>query len=253
MKIIGVVQARMKSMRFPGKVLAPIGSRPAILRLFNRLKKVERVKEWVLATTSDSTDDVLVNLVEKEGVFVLRGSEANVLSRFKRIGELRKADVLVRITGDCPLHDPTLIDQMVDFFVAGNQTVLDYLSNVHPPTLPDGYDIEIFTVAALRRLRTLKLDFSEEEHVTIGFLKRKRELSFVTHSIDLNIISDDSDLRVTLDYQDDLEVLNRMAGELDPIFGEDNFGWKEVVRFLRERHQIRDLNLPFRRSAFLID
>jgi glutamate-1-semialdehyde 2,1-aminomutase len=146
MKIVAIVQARLGSARLPNKVLAPIGDVPLIEFLLGRLSKTQRITEIVLATSTSQVNDQLAAVVEHLGYHVVRGSENDVLQRYVDAALATKADVVIRITGDCPFVDPQLIDDMLEDFVASK---VDYMSNTDPPTFPDGFDIEIFKTRAL--------------------------------------------------------------------------------------------------------
>jgi len=148
MKIVAIVQARLGSTRLPNKVLAPIGDVPLIEYLLGRLSKSQRVTEIVLATSTGQINDQLTDVVENLGYHVFRGSENDVLQRYVDAARATNADVVIRITGDCPFVDPQLIDDMLEDFFASN---VDYMSNTDPPTFPDGFDIEIFMTSALFR------------------------------------------------------------------------------------------------------
>ena len=126
MKIVAIVQARLGSKRLPNKVLAPIGDTPLIEFLLNRLSKSEHISEIVLATSTNEINDQLASVVENLGYRVVRGSENDVLQRYVDTAKATSADVVVRITGDCPFVDPQLVDQMLSDFLLSN---IDYFSN----------------------------------------------------------------------------------------------------------------------------
>ncbi len=154
MKIVAVVQARLGSTRLPNKVLAPIGEVPLIEFLLRRLSKSKQVSQIVLATSTSQVNDQLAVVVEKLGYQVVRGSDNDVLQRYVDAARETDADVVIRITGDCPFVDPQLIDEMLEDFVSSN---IDYMSNTDPPTFADGFDIEIFKRAHFCSLLRLQL------------------------------------------------------------------------------------------------
>jgi spore coat polysaccharide biosynthesis protein SpsF len=135
MKTVIIVQARMTSTRLPGKVLLPLGGEPMLTRLVQRLRRVRRADAIVIATTTNASDDAIVALCEHLGVASHRGSEHDVLSRYAEAAALHQADVVVRVTSDCPLIDPALIDRLIEDFAQGD---CDYVSNMLPPTWPYG-------------------------------------------------------------------------------------------------------------------
>ena len=146
MKTVAIVQARMGSTRLPNKVMKPICGVPMIEILLARLSRAKQVDEVVLATSMAERNQPLVEHVHKLGFSCVRGSEDDVLARYLQAAREHEADVLLRITGDCPLVDPALVDQAIRKLHACR---VDYLSNVDPPTYPDGLDIEVFTRQAL--------------------------------------------------------------------------------------------------------
>ena len=163
MKIVAIVQARTGSSRFPGKVMQPILGTPMIALLLERLGRATRLSEIVVATTSGGRDDALAAFVSGLGYRVCRGSEGDVLDRFHQAAAETNAAVVVRITGDCPLIEPTVVDTVIDKFVEG---ALDYVSNIAPPTFPDGLDVEVFSRDALDRAWREATSASAREHVT---------------------------------------------------------------------------------------
>src|SRR5262249_16076590 len=161
--VVAIVQARMGSMRFPDKVMRPIGSAPLIERLLERLSRSRRLNPIVLATSTDAGNAKLVKHVLLLGFPVFEGSEDDVLDRYYQAAKVYSSDVVVRITGDCPLVDPELVDHLIARF---HNEQVDYASNTNPPTYPDGLDLEVFTFAALERAWRESTRPHEREHVT---------------------------------------------------------------------------------------
>lgn len=231
MKIVAIVQARMGSTRLPDKVMKPIGGRPMIEVLLDRLSRSEEVDEIVVATSVEKRNAPLVAHVRQLGYRCVQGSEDDVLSRFLDAGSQSEADVVIRITGDCPLVDPQLVDKAVRGFRAAGA---DYFSNVAPPTYPDGLDIEVFTLAALERSARETDALFDHEHVT-PYLRESG--GFVTagmqHPEDL------SALRWTVDEPADLEVIQRVFEHFAP---DVHFGWLQVLKLQREYPELFTAN-----------
>ena len=208
MKVVAIVQARMGSTRFPGKVMKPIGEVPMIELLLSRLSRAKEVDQIVVATSVDQANQPLMEHVEQLGYRCVRGSETDVLGRYLEAARQSCADIVVRITGDCPLIDPALVDVAVTEF---RQQDVDYLSNTSPPTYPDGLDTEVFTVAALERAEHESAVKSDREHVT-PFLRRSGLFNTVgtTHTQDL------SDFRWTVDELADFEVVSNVFRHFAP-------------------------------------
>ena len=143
MKIIALVQARIGSTRLPGKVLKKIVNRPVIDLLLTRLSESKKIDQIVVATSKNTKDDTLKDVVESLGYDCFRGSEDDVLDRYYQAAKEAEADSVVRITGDCPLIDPAIVDEVIDRY---RKNGVDYASNFTPPTFPDGLDTEVFTL-----------------------------------------------------------------------------------------------------------
>ena len=163
MRVVAIVQARMGSTRLPDKVLRKIGDKPMIQLLLERLSLSKMIDEIVVATSTDEKNKKLRVVVSQLGFKVFQGSETDVLSRFLGAAKFVTADVIVRVTGDCPLIDPLLVDECVKRF---NAEKVDYLSNTQPPTFPDGLDTEVFSFQALERSANEATSIYEREHVT---------------------------------------------------------------------------------------
>jgi len=219
---IVLVQARMGSSRLPGKVLRPIAGSPMINWVMVRADRAESVDKVVLATSDHARDDVLATHVNSLGFEVERGSETDVLARFAAAAQAQGAEVVVRITADCPLIDPDLIDAVV---ALRTQTGADYASNTDPATFPDGLDVEVFTVAALLHAARTATTLSDREHVT-PFLRRDPfSRASLTNDTDL------SNIRWTVDEAPDLVVVDRLAQTM----GCDNFSWSEALSVWQKR------------------
>lgn len=210
-----VLQARTGSTRFPCKVLQNLNGQPMILRQLERVKRAKNIKQIVVATTSDQSDDKLTSLLEHNNVKVIRGSVNDVLSRYLlAIGKF-ECPVVVRLTADCPFVMPELIDAIVEEFANSN---VDYISNTINPTFPDGLDVEVFSSFALKHLSHINLSSLEREHVTLGFHKHKDIFKIVSYESSENL----SDLRWTVDYPEDFDFVSRVYSHfrgLEAVFG----------------------------------
>jgi len=212
----------MGSTRLPNKVLKPVAGMPMIALLLRRLQGARELDEIVVATADDERNRPLAQTVRALGYGCFMGSEDDVLDRFVGAARLTQADVVVRITGDCPLMDPALVDEAVRRFKSAK---VDYLSNVAPPTFPDGLDIEVFSAAALTRAwRETRKPF-DREHVT-PFL---RESGLFTQA-SLTNDEDLSGLRWTIDEASDLEVLENVVRHFTPDIA---FTWRQVLQLQR--------------------
>lgn len=202
-----VVQARMTSTRLPGKVLMPIGGRPMLALMLERLERARTPSIRVVATTANTADDPIDTLARAHGWSVVRGPEEDVLERYRMAADAFNADVVVRVTSDCPLIDPEILDGVVSRVLGGG---CDYASNTLRRTYPRGLDVEAVTRSAIDAAATEAGDPAEREHVTpyiYGHPERFR-LCGVEATVDL------SEHRWTVDTNADLELIRRLYGAL---------------------------------------
>jgi spore coat polysaccharide biosynthesis protein SpsF len=195
---VAIIQARMSSSRFPGKVLADLAGMPMIVFMVQRVRRSRHLDQVVVATSTDASDDRLADALAVHNVECFRGDLVDVLDRFTRAARAAHADHVVRLTGDCPLMDPDLIDRGLSELARGDA---DYVSNVAPPTYPDGLDVECFTRDALETAWREARLASEREHVT-PFLRNGGAGTRVRNWV---AVADLSALRWTVDHPDDLQ------------------------------------------------
>jgi glutamate-1-semialdehyde 2,1-aminomutase len=231
MKIVAVVQARMGSTRLPNKVMKLLAGKPMIEILLARLSKSQEIDQIVLATSTDERNQPLIEYVSKLGYEVVVGSENDVLGRYLLAAKEVDADVIVRITGDCPLVDPTLVDQVVRVF---KQSTVDYCSNISPPSYPDGLDIEVFSMAALERAGKETIDPLDREHVT-PYLRDSKKFSISAVASDC----DYSGLRWTVDEEVDYEVISAV---FEQFKGDIYFGWQKVLEIQNMQPELFSAN-----------
>jgi len=217
MKIIAIVQARMGSTRLPKKVMKEINSTPLIGILLKRLSLSKKIEEIILATSESDINLPLIEYVTSEGYIVETGSEDNVLERFYFAAKKYHADIIVRITGDCPLIDSEIVDNVISLFLENN---LDYSSNVNPPTFPDGLDVEVMSFNSLNEAYKNAVISSDQEHVTPLIRKNNSNQLNYEHTEDL------SSLRWTVDEEDDFLLINKIFNHFHPNV---TFSWKEVL------------------------
>ena len=208
--ILAVIQARMSSTRLPGKVLKDVLGEPMVVRQLQRISRSKLIDKIVVATSVEASDDSLANAVESAGFEVFRGSLDDVLSRFQKLRTEFNPSHIVRLTADCPLTDPEVIDGIIEQHLA---TGADYTSNVIERTFPRGIDAEVFTAEALDRLSKLELSTEEHEHVTLGFYKRPDDFTLTNFSKADNT----SHLRWTVDNPEDFDFASWVYAELYPV------------------------------------
>ena len=218
MRIVALVQARVNSTRLPNKVLKPIVGKTLIELLLNRLSKSSELDDIVVATSDEPENKILQSTVESLGYQCTRGSENDVLGRFYESAKSVGADVIVRITGDCPLIDPAIVDRCI---VGFKNSKVDYFTNTIPASYPDGLDVEIMTFAAIDRAHSEAVSIFDREHVT-PYIRNSNRFSHssIQHNTDL------SNLRWTVDEPEDLVVVSNIFEHFSPDI---HFGWHQVL------------------------
>lgn len=221
MRRVIIVQARMGSTRLPGKVLADLCGRPMLAQQLRRLQACRNADDIVIATTTSASDDEVVDLARAHGVRWFRGDERDVLGRYVGAAAESGADVVARITADCPLIDPAVTDRVIAAAAAGDA---DYASNVLRRTYPKGLDAEAFPVDVLTRLDRLARSGPAREHVT-WFIREERPELFVRSSIE--DVLDHSSLRWDVDTADDLAYVRHLYAALG--LGDRMLGYKDII------------------------
>lgn len=233
MRVVAIIQARMGSSRFPGKVLAKIDNRPLLEILISRVKMSEFIDKIVVATTTEVADDVLCDWLNVNGVEYFRGSEGDVLDRFWRCAKLFSADIIVRITADDPLKDPGVIDDIVD--VIQRSDSIDYVSNTLKPSYPEGLDVEVFRFLALDTAYCDATLESEREHVTPYIWKNPEKFELHNVAMSPNL----SDWRWTVDKPEDLEFIRSL---LDLADNDIFLGYRDLVEIVKRNVSIMNIN-----------
>ena len=227
MKIIGIIQVRMGSSRLPNKALEDLSGSPAIVRMVKRVQLSNHLNKIYIATGTSSANDLLVDhLKDIKGIKVFRGDDDDVLERFYQIANIEKADIIIRLTGDCPLIDPSIIDLVISLIIRDKS---DYASNTMKRTYPDGLDVEAFTYKALKKTYKMAKDQYAREHVTSymhGLSKNSKSNGlFKKSSLENNV--DFSHLRWTLDEEKDLELLKVIYANIN-----NKDSWLKIISFL---------------------
>ena len=237
MNVVAIIQARLGSTRFPKKVLKKIIDKPMIELLLMRLSKSTELSSIIVATTIEPKDDELNFFVESLGYKCTRGSVDDVLHRYLDAAKDIKADTIVRITADCPISDPSLVDKCIKTF---HQSNVDYLSNSGPCAFPDGLDIEVMSFDALNRANKKASSKFDREHVTTYI----RNSNFFTKK-NISHTKDFSDIRLTVDEPEDLIVINNIFKHFLPnIF----FNWEQVIELISSHPNFFEANMNIPRN-----
>jgi len=234
-KTIIIVQARMTSTRLPGKVLMEVRGKSLLEYQIERLRQVRLADELVIATTTNDTDQPIVELCERLGAAYYRGSEEDVLSRYYEAATQSGADVVVRVTSDCPLIDPGVMDEVIALYI-NNRDKYDYVSNTLERTYPRGLDTEVFSMAALEKAYNEAREQPEREHVTLFIYRRPEQFPLANSSS----ATDYSYHRWTVDTPEDFALIKRIFMGLYPV--NSRFTWLEVLDLLKEHPEWIEIN-----------
>ncbi|UOQ48298.1 glycosyltransferase family protein [Gracilibacillus caseinilyticus] len=235
MKIVAIIQARMGSSRLPGKVLKKIKQKTILSHVLNRIAQSKNIDCIVVATTTQKIDDQIVSEVNKHGFNVYRGSEDNVLDRFYQTAVAYSADVIIRITSDCPLIDPEIIDKMVHFYIKNNYSLVTNAgSEMSKRTFPRGLDVEIFSMDVLKKaFHQAKLSY-QKEHVTPFIYEKNNNIYYYTNKENL------SQHRWTLDTEEDFQLIKKIYNEM--YSGEHNFYMGDIVQLFNRNPELFNIN-----------
>jgi len=246
--VAAIIQARMESTRLPGKVLKDVLGKPLLELLIERLKACQTIDEVIIATSVNPADDPIEKLAQKISVKYFRGSEEDVLDRYYQTAKKFKVDYIVRITADCPLVDPQIVDEVVQVFLKSQTTAepLDYAANVLKPTYPDGIDVEVFSFKMLNKLQESSTQKYQREHVCTYMAEHPEEFRIknIPYHKDLSMH------RWTIDNPEDYELIKAIFEGLYPK--KKIFYMDDILKFLDEHPGLRNLNAHLVRNAGFI-
>jgi spore coat polysaccharide biosynthesis protein SpsF len=242
--ILGILQARVSSTRFPSKVLQPVLGRPMLARQIERVLRSRRIDKFVVATSTDGGDDAIHAVCAEAGVDCFRGSLENVLDRFHSAAKACAPEHVVRLTGDCPLADPSVIDALVRFYLEGG---FDYASNVLEPTFPDGLDAEVFSFSSLETAWKEARLPSELEHPTSFLYTRPARFKLGSYKNDRDL----SGLRWTVDTPADFELVTKVYEGLYP--GKPDFTTRDILLFFEKNPLLMELNAGSKRNEGFLE
>lgn len=238
MKVVCIIQARMGSSRLPGKVLMDIAGAPMLARVVARVLRAAALDKVVVATTENDQDEALVDFCQDAGVPCWRGDEQDVLSRYLGAARAHEADAVVRVTSDCPLIEPRLIDRVVDLLRGGG---CDYASTTLKRTYPRGLDVEAFTMESFERLALEVTEEYERVHVTPRYYQNPDRF----HLSGIEAEQDYSDLRWTVDTPADIALVREIYTHFE---GRDDFDWRQVLALVESRPELTAINAEIRQK-----
>ena len=245
-KTIAIIQARMAASRLPGKVLKTLGHQPVLAWMLARTRRAQLVDEVVVATTTDPSDDPVAEYCQQQGVAFSRGSMHDVLDRYYQAAKTFRADVIVRLTADCPFIDPDLLDDNLRTFLNA-EPKLDFAANRLPPpyrrTIPIGLDAEYCWFEGLETIWKEAKEKHQREHVMPYFYEHpdRFRILHMTHEPDLG------DLRWTVDTPEDLELLRQIVSFFP---GRDDFSWQEVLSLVQQHPELSQINANIRHKDY---
>jgi spore coat polysaccharide biosynthesis protein SpsF len=233
MKVIGIVQVRMGSTRLPGKVMKKIKGETVLFFVIERMKQSELIDQIVIATTTNKQDDVVVKEAERLKVDCFRGNEEDVLSRYYRAAQKYDADIVVRITSDCPLIDSKIVDKVIRKHIESDA---DYTSNTIKRTYPRGFDVEVINFNVLAEAYKNASEKYQREHVTL-YIKEHAE-KFKLQNIEAKGKLDRPDIRITVDTKEDFELIKKIILHFDDI----EFTAEDIIDFLNKNPKLLEIN-----------
>lgn len=230
--IAAIIQARMGSTRTPGKTMLKISGHPLLYYCLHRIKKAQFIDKIIVATTTSQSDDIIESWCKKNTIAFFRGSENDVLDRYYHAAREEKADIIVRITSDCPFVDPEIIDMLIETLL---KYTVDYASNrITTRTWPHGLDVEVFSFQALEKAWKEARSQYEREHVTPYIMNHPEIFSL----LEVPYFEDLSDFRLTVDYPEDIDftkVLIEHHGAADK-------SWEQIIDILRKHPELCAIN-----------
>ncbi len=263
-RVIAIIQARMSSSRLPDKVLLDVAGQPMLRRVWARTSRARRVDDVLIATTEDASDDRVEAYCAAHGMAVVRGSQFDVLDRYYGAARQSHAEIVIRITADCPVIDPALIDDAVDTLLgdpANAEVAFDFVANRLPPpfhrTFPIGLDVEVCTFAALKQAWQHGREPQHREHV-MPYLYEGVQLAAVSPELSTgrsprgfriaqqNHVPDRGSARWTVDAPQDLEFIRQIYVRMG---GRDDFSWKEVLALVEREPELAHINAGVRHKT----
>ncbi|WP_252312056.1 cytidylyltransferase domain-containing protein [Sinobaca sp. H24] len=233
MKVVAIIQARMGSTRLPGKVLKEINNKPLLEYQFERLKQTKKIDQLIIATTTNKADDPIIEFCKNNNLSYFRGSENDVLSRYYEAAKKYNADTVVRLTADCPIIDPSVVDDIILTFENNEH---DYVSNTLKRFYPRGMDTEVFAFDALEKAHKNADKPFEREHVTPYIYLNPK----IFHLHNLEYVTDQSAHRWTVDTEEDFLLIEKILGH---FHAEANtFSMEDTLSYINKHPELKEIN-----------
>jgi len=234
-KTAAIIQARMGSTRLPGKVMKDLKGKPVLWHVIERVKQAENIDQIIIATTTHKRDKIIFEKAKKWGVKAYQGSEEDVLARYYEAANKYDVDTVVRITSDCPLIDPHVIDEIVEYYNKNDYTLVTNAgSDLNNRTYPRGLDTEVFSFKVLEKAYKKGEEKYQREHVTPYIYENHEDIFYYKNNKDL------SNYRLTLDTKEDFELTKALYDKL--YNGKHNFYLNEIIEVLNENKELLKIN-----------
>ncbi len=243
-KIACILQARVNSKRFPRKVLMPVLKKSLLEHQIERLKRLKKVNDLIIATTKNKIDQPIVNIAKKSKIKFFRGEEKNVLKRYYDCAKIYNSSIIIRVTGDCPLIDIKYIDKLLKIFLKNNY---DYLNNLDLNYLPDGFHCEIFNFDSLKKANKLAKTKFDKEHVT-SFLWSNPKLFSIHRFTGKKLKNHSKKIRLTLDYKSDYILIKKIFEQL--YKKNKYFTLREITNLLKEKKSFLKINQKYHKMQW---
>jgi spore coat polysaccharide biosynthesis protein SpsF len=235
LKVAAIIQARMNSTRLPGKILFKVLDTTLLAFQIERIRRVSLIDEIIIATTTNAIDDPIVDLCRKLGVAYYRGSELDVLTRYYETATVFEADIIVRLTSDCPVIDPFTVDRVISHFLFQSDGV-DYVSNILKRSYPRGMDTEVFSIKALRIAQHQAAQMHDREHVTPYIYTNPDQFQLGS----IEYLSNESHYRWTVDTNEDFQLVSKIIETLYP--SNPNFTLEDMLVLLKKHPEWSKIN-----------
>ncbi len=235
MKIVSTIEARMGSTRLPGKTMKEIVGKPMLELLIERLKRTKRIDEIVVATTTEPEDRVIAELAERIGVKCFRGSSEDVLDRVLRAAKTYQGDIIVEMTGDCPLLDPVLVDRIINIYL---ENTYDYVSNAIKRTYPRGLDTQVFSVNVLNEVSKLTNDPADRENVSLYIYEHPER--YRLYNVEAPPEYRHPGYRWTVDSKEDFQFVKEVYENL--YYKNPDFLAADIMKLLKEKPDLCEIN-----------
>jgi len=238
MKIIAAIQARFTSKRLPGKVMLELENKPVIWHIYQRLKSTPSIDNVVLSIGDADENQIIKTFAQNEKIPIYQGSEVDVIERLYKTTEIFGGDLMIRITADCPLVDPKIVENMIQFYKKDPKK-FDIITNCKKPTFPHGFDVEIYSKKILKEMNQNINDKRLREWFPVYIDKNLEKFKIHHFTNDKNL----SSYRLTIDYPEDYKLIKKIFAEF--YSKNKNFGMEDIICFLRNKPELLEINSKY--------